>query len=197
MSARRRDIDSMNTGAKLVLGVLAAGLLAAPALGQETGQGCAAIADDAQRLACYDTIFRSGEGERPELLLFQSEQLIPARPSGRERATFQLACIEGLPEVRFAFAGQQMSATGDIVPLTLQVDQGPTQVRTMQAAENNMSVRFGSLRETNAFLDTLVGGATLKVRATPVRQRSLNVTFSLEEVLPQIVALRQACVQPR
>lgn len=187
----------MNTGAKLVLSVLATALMAVPALGQDTGQGCAAIADDAQRLACYDTIFRSGGGERPELLLFQSEQLIPARPSGRARATFQIACIEGEPQVQFAFAGQQMSATADISPITLQVDQGVTQVRTMQAAEDNTAVRFGSLRETNAFLDTLVGGDTLKVRATPLRQRSLNVTFSLDEALPQIVALRQSCVQPR
>lgn len=187
----------MNTGAKLVLSVLAAACLAAPAQGQETGEACAAIADDASRLACYDTIFRSGGSERPELLLFQSEQLIPARPSGRERATFQLACSEGAADVRFAFAGQQMSATGDIAALTLQVDQGATQVRTMQAAEDNLSVRFGSQRETEAFLDSLAGGSTLKVRATPVRQRSLNVTFSLDEALPQIVALRQACTQPR
>ncbi len=187
----------MKKGVKLVLGVLAAGLFAAPALGQVTGESCAAIAGDAQRLACYDTIFRGGGTEQPELLLFQSEQLIPARPSGRERATFQLACLDGAPDVRFVFAGQQMSATGDIAALTLQVDQGATQVRTMQAAEDNRSLRFGTVSETNAFLDTLVGGDTLKVRATPVRQRSLNVTFDLELALPQITALRLACAQPR
>lgn len=184
----------MNTAAKrLVFGVLALGFMALPALGQETGESCAAIADDAQRLACYDAVFRSGPGEPAAAINLQSEQLIPARPSGRQPATLALACIEGAPEVRFAFAGQLMSATGDIAPLTLQVDQGPTQVRTMQAAEDNLSLSFSSDRDTAAFLDSLDGGTVLKVRMTPVRQRSLNVTFRVGAVLSEIAALRETC----
>lgn len=183
----------MNKGAKLVWGALVAMGLSVPALGQNTGQQCAGIADDLSRLACYDQVFRPGPVEPAGDLVFQSEQLIPARPSGRQPASFRLACVEGTPEVSFAFAGQQMSATGDIAAVTLQVDQGPTQVRTLQASANNTAVRFGSVRESNAFLDTLVGGSMLKVRATPVRQRSLNVTFSLDKALPAIEALRQTC----
>ncbi len=184
----------MNTGAKLILGMLVATLWAAPGLGRETGESCATIGDDAQRLVCYDNVFRSGAPPVVEgAIVLESEQLIPARPSGRAPASLSFACVSGSPEVRFSFAGQLMSATGDIAPVTLQVDQGPTQVRTMRASDDNQSLSFGAARDTAAFLDTLNGGTTLKVRMTPVRQRSLNVNFRLTETLDEIAALREAC----
>lgn len=184
----------MNTAVKrLVFGALAAALLATPVVGQDTGESCAAIGDDGQRLACYDGIFRAEPGEVPAVVAIKSEQLIPARPSGRQPASFELACVEGAPQVRFAFAGQLMSTGGDIAPVSLQVDQGATQVRTMRAAPDNLSVSFATARETTAFLDSLNGGTTLKVRMTPVRQRSLNVTFRVDAALADIVALRESC----
>lgn len=183
----------MKIGAKLVMSALVAAQMVVPAMGQETGESCAIISDGAQRLACYDAIFRTDAPDLPDMLTFQSEQMIPAKPSGRKPATFSVACIDGATEVRFAFAGQPMSATSDIAPITLQVDQGVTQVRTVQASADNTSVSFGSQREVEAFLDTLNGGEKLKVRATPVRQRSLNVTFRLTEALGPIGALREAC----
>ena len=184
----------MTTAVKrLVFGALALGLVTLPALGQETGGSCAAIGDDAQRLACYDGVFRADAPAAGEELVFNSERLIPARPSGRGPATLSIACVAGAPAVGLAFANQLVSSTGDIAPVTLQVDQGPTQVRTMQSSEDNTSLTFATARESEAFLDSLVGGDLLKVRMTPVRQRSASVTFRLEEAVPQIQALRESC----
>lgn len=184
----------MNTAFKrLAFGAaLALGLVTVPALGQERGASCAAIADDAQRLACYDEIFRN-DGPAPSgEVTFSSERLIPARPSGRGPATFAVACGAEGPEVRFGFANQLVAATGDIAPVTFQVDQGPTSVRTMAASEDNLSLSFRA-GEVEPFLDSLAGGSLLRVRMTPVRQRSVNVTFRLEEAVPQIEALRESC----
>jgi type VI secretion system protein VasI len=185
----------MNTAAKsLVFGALAFGFVAMPALGQETGESCAAIGDDAQRLACYDGIFRTGTTELPSgALTYESERLIPARPSGRGPATFSVACAAGAPQVSFGFAGQLVSATGDIAPVTFQVDQGQTQVRTLEASSDNTSLSFAAARDAEAFLNSLNGGTTLKVRMTPVGQRSLNVNFRLTEALGEIGALRESC----
>src|SRR6218665_509606 len=98
-----------------------------PAVARESGQSCAPLSDDAARLACYDAIFRDTAPVEPvEQLVLDSERLIPARPTGREPATFTIACDGAAPSVRFAFAGQLVSATGDIAPITFQVDQGAT-----------------------------------------------------------------------
>lgn len=167
--------------------------LVAPGLGQETGESCAAIGDDAQRLACYDGIFRRDAPVAPAGLSYESERLIPARPSGRAPATFAVACVAGQPQVSFGFAGQLMSATGDIAPVTLQIDQRQTQVRTMQSTDGNTRVTFGNSRDTQAFLDSLAGGRSLEVRVTPIGQRSLTVNFRLAEAMAEIVALRDSC----
>lgn len=176
------------------MGVLLAQLLAAPVWAQESGAACAAIEDDGERLACYDRVFRDGgSAEAGEAIVLQSQRLIPAAPSGREPATLTISCAEGEMETRFAFAGQQVSVTGDIAPLTYQIDQGATTVRTLSASEDNRSLTFFSMRDTENFLDSLAGGTNLRVRVTPARQRSLTVDFRIEDVVAEIETLRRAC----
>lgn len=178
----------------LGLVLMAAG--SGPAAAQQAGSDCAAIASDDERLACYDRIFRTGgagDGALIEPVTLQSERLIPAQPSGREPATLTVGCEAGAVEVNFGFAGQLVSITGDIAPLTWQIDQGATTVRTLAAAPDNRSLSFSSSRDTEAFLDSLAGGTNLRVRVTPVRQRSLTVDFRIDAEIEPIATLRQSC----
>ena len=174
--------------------MLLAALLAAPAYAQETGASCARIEDDPQRLACYDGVFRS-DGEQSDAagLTIQSERLIPALPSGREPAEMAIQCDAGTLSVQFRFAGQLVSITGGIAPITLQVDQNATLVRTLRASPDNTAVGFWTTGESSAFIDSLAGGTNLKVRMTPVRQRSLTVDFRLTEHLGSIREIRDTC----
>jgi hypothetical protein len=174
--------------------MLLAALFAAPAYAQETGASCARIEDDPQRLACYDGVFRSdaGEGDAGGLTI-QSERLIPALPSGREPAEMVVQCEAGTLSVLFRFAGQQVSVTGDIAPVTFQVDQGATLVRTLRVSQDNAAVGFWTTGESSAFIDSLAGGTNLKVRMTPVRQRSLTVDFRLAQHLGTITEIRDTC----
>jgi hypothetical protein len=135
----------------------------------------------------------AGEEAASEPITLESERLIPALPSGREPATLTIACDAGAMRVDFAFAGQMVSATGDIAPLTSQVDLHGTSVRTLAAAPDNRSLTFSNARDTEAFLDSLIGGTNLRVRVTPVRQRSLTVDFRIDAALPQIAELRESC----
>jgi type VI secretion system protein VasI len=195
------DIQSsvMVCGEKFMLKAVALGLAlllaaTAPAVAQQRGSACAAIDSDEERLACYDGIFRSAGAEGPaEAVTLQSQRLIPAQPSGRQPATLTIACEAGAVAVNFAFAGQLVSVTGDIAPLTLQVDQNATAARTLTAAPDNQSLSFSSARDTEAFLDSLAGGTSLRVRVTPVRQRSLTVDFRIDAAIEPIAALRESC----
>jgi hypothetical protein len=175
--------------------VIAAGFPAVPAMAQSTPEACAAIADDGERLACYDGIFgHTGDIDaQAEAVTVASEQLIPQRPSGRGPATMTVACVDGETQVTFAFANQLVSATSDIAPVTFQLDQGGTSVRTLTANGSNVELSFPPGRDSSAFLDTLADGNNLRVRMTPVRQRSLTVDFRLPPVASEIDALRAAC----
>lgn len=167
---------------------------AAPAVAQQArADACAAIADDGERLGCYDAIFRN-VGDIPAAdISVDSERLIPALPSGRGPATMMVSCVAGGPVVSFAFAGQLVSSTSDIAPVTFQVDSNGTSVRTLGANEANTLLSFEAGRASNAFLESLAGGTNLKVRMTPVRQRSLTVDFRLQEHAEAIGALRESC----
>jgi type VI secretion system protein VasI len=180
----------------IFLAIVAASLMpAAPALAQQDAAACAAIADDGERLACYDGIFRPTGDIEPggEAIILNSERMIPARPTGRGLATMTVACGERGIGVAFAFAGQLVSNTGDIAPITFQVDAGASTVRTLSADSANTTLSFASVSEAEAFLNAIEGGTNLKVRMTPVRLRSLNVDFRLEAVADQLAALRSNC----
>lgn len=181
---------------RLLLSLVLVGLLAVPATAQTAGSGeaCVAIADDTERLACYDAVFRTSaqEGDVTPLRI-ESEQQIPARPNGRVPAGMVVACESGTLTVTFDFARQLLSATNDDAPITFQVDQGGNTVRNLPVSSDNTSIGYFATRDSEAFLDGLEGGTSLKVRITPVRQRSLTVDFRLREHEAAIAALREAC----
>lgn len=162
------------------------------ALAQEGGLACAPIDDDAARLACYDEIFRS-QVPAGETVVLESEQLIPARPTGRVHATMTVACDAGALSVSFGFGEQFLSPTGDDAPLTFQVDQSGNTVRNLPVNADNTRVGFFTTRESGAFLDTLQGATNLRVRVTPNRQRTQTVDFRLRDKLDEMDALRGTC----
>lgn len=172
---------------------VASAVFAAPAFAQ-SGAQCAAIAGDAERLACYDAIFRGGGAPASALsVTFESEQLIPARPSGRQPATMTIACEAGKLSASFAYAGNTMSALGRDAGITLQVDLQSPRSRTLAVNANNTALVIDNTADTLAFLDMLAGANNLTTRVTPVNSRSLSVRFSLAGVLEQVEPVRAAC----
>ena len=188
--------DKALAGAVVVIGMTTG---VTPVLAQPAGvPDCIGIDEDAARLACYDALFRNGdaapaEAGAPQVVAIQSERPIPARPSGREPATLTFSCEAGNIQVAFRFAGQLVSNTGDIAPLTYQIDAGGTTVRTLRANADNTELTFSSAADTQNFLDSLAGGSSVRVRVTPVRQRSVNVVFRSDEVAEDLAALLAAC----
>lgn len=168
-------------------------VMAAPALAQ-SGSNCAAIAADNERLACYDSVFRAdAAGQAGLSVSFDSEQLIPARPSGRMPATMTVSCTAGTLTVAFAYAGNTLSALGRDVGLTLQVDLQAARSRTLTVDETNTAILINNTQDSLAFLDMLAGANNLTTRVTPANSRSLSVRFSLDGVLEEIAPVRAAC----
>lgn len=171
-------------------------LVQAPVAMAQSGGGaaCAPIAGDTERLACYDAVYR-GQAAAGDVLAvsIESEQLIPARPSGRKPAVMTVACTDGLLSVEFAFAGNTMSALGNDAGLTLQLDLQAARSRTLPVNADNTALLINSTREAAAFLDSLAGYTNLTARVTPVSSRSLSVRFRIADIADQIAPVRAAC----
>jgi len=166
---------------------------ATPALCQ-SGAQCASIDADAERLACYDRLFRTGEPiQTANSIVLESEQLIPARPNGRAPATIRVSCEAGNLQVAFGFAGNTMSALGNDARITLQNDLQQARSSTLRVNSANTEILIDNSRDAKAFIEGLVGAKNLTVRVTPASTRSLNVRFDVSAFYDQVAPVVANC----
>lgn len=169
-------------------------LSAIPANAQ-SGAQCAAVADDGERLACYDGVFRPAGGAEAggTSVTLESEQLIPARPSGRAPATITVSCEAGTLQVLFGFAGNTMSALGSDTGITLQYDLQRARSSTLPVNEDNTAIVIDNTRDSLTFIEGLTGATNLTVRVTPASTRSLSVRFRVDEFDEAVAPVVAAC----
>ncbi|HCO54303.1 MAG TPA: hypothetical protein DIT93_04705 [Pelagibacterium sp.] len=190
-----------------------------PALAQMAPERCAAIGPASERLACYDSIFRSGqftgggsqtdadqglwtsgievsqiEGTEVPFATLESEQLIPALAGGRAPARLTILCLDGETTVQFGFAGSAMGTpTSNSAALTLQYDRQPPRTQSVALAPDRLAVGFFETEAARAVIGQLRQSERLLVRATPQSQRSVTVSFQLEGIEAALQPVREAC----
>ncbi|WP_152664651.1 hypothetical protein [Devosia geojensis] len=151
------------------------------------------IANDTERLACYDGIFRGGSPGGSEAVVIESQQQIPAIPTGRGNATFTIACDAGELVVRFGFAGNVLAPTGSNTGISLQRDLLRAQAMTLPPSENGTELLIRGNDTVVSFLNSLEGITNLGARVTPANSRSLNVRFRVEDLPQQVAPVIAAC----
>lgn len=175
-----------------VLALPALLVLAGPAAAQ-SGAQCAAIAEDGSRLACYDDVFRTDTAAaQSEAIIFESEQLIPARPSGRAPATISVSCEPNGLRIAFGFAGNLLSSLGNDVGMTLQYDLS-RRSSTLPVNEDNTAVLIDNTRDALAFINNLAGVTNLTVRVTPASTRTLSVRFRVDDFADRASPVVSSC----
>ena len=163
-------------------------------MAQPAGAQCTTIADDTERLACFDAAFAGpGTDTAPASVVLESEQRIPARPSGRQPATVTISCDEGVLRVIFAFAGNTMSALGKDAGLTWQFDLQAARSRTLPVNADNTAVLLDNTPDSLAFIQSMAGATNLTLRVTPVNSRSLTVRYRVDALTDQVAPVLAAC----
>lgn len=164
------------------------------ALAQSAGLECVGIAADQERLACFDAAFeKPADGATAPSVVFESQQLIPARPNGRAPATITVSCETGTLQVAFAFAGNTMSALGNDAGITWQFDLQASRSRTLPVNAANTAIVLDKTADSVAFIQSMAGATNLTVRVTPVSSRSLTVRYRVDALAPQIAPVLAAC----
>ena len=192
---------------------------AVPALAQTAPERCASIGPASERLACYDSIFRSGqftgdngavdadqglwtsgievsqiEGTEVPFATLESEQLIPALAGGRAPARLMVLCIDGETTLQFSFAGSAMGTpTSNSAAITLQYDRQPPRTQSVDLSPDRLAIGFFETEAARPVIDQLQRTQRLLVRATPQSQRSVTVSFQLEGIETALQPVREAC----
>ncbi|WEK03025.1 MAG: hypothetical protein P0Y65_12500 [Candidatus Devosia phytovorans] len=163
-------------------------------MAQQLGAQCVSIAADAERLACFDAAFANPVSANGDLqVVFDSEQSIPARPSGRAPATITVSCSADVLSVAFGFAGNTLSALGSDTGITWQLDLGGRTNRTLPVDDSNTAILLDNTRDSLAFLRGLEGASNLTVRVTPINSRTLSVRYQLGDFAAQLAPVVGAC----
>ena len=202
-----------------MLVALAGAVLPVPVLAQPSPERCAAIGPATERLACYDSLFRSGQftGEEEEgapaqgmwasgvevsqiegtelpFATVQSEQLIPANPRGRAPARMAILCRDGETAVQFTFAGQFMGTpTSQSGTITLQFDRQPPRSQSLELSADRTAIGFYSDEEAREIVARLLETERLYVRATPQSQRSVTISFLMDGIETALAPVSEAC----
>jgi len=193
------------------------GALASPALAQVTPERCALIGGATERLACYDSIFRTDtppagqeaeainlwttgieiseiDGTETVYATIPSEQLIPARPTGRALARMTVLCTNEVTTLQFTFAGQFMGTeNSNSAPITTQFDRNPPQTQSQPLSQDRTAIGFFQSAQAIGFAGQLMDAERLLVRATPLGQRSVTVSFVLEGIAEALAPVAEAC----
>lgn len=178
---------------KIAVLVLPTLLALGGAAAAQSGAQCAAIDDDGARLVCYDDVFRNAAAPSDQsAVVFESEQLIPARPSGRAPATITVSCEANGLQVAFGFAGNTLSSLGNDVGMTLQYDL-TRRSSTLPVNAENTAVLIDSTRDALAFIDNLAGVTNLTVRVTPASTRTLSVRFRVDSFAQDVAPVVAEC----
>jgi type VI secretion system protein VasI len=189
-------------------------------LAQTAPERCAAIGPASERLACYDSIFRSGqftgeddegadadaglwtsgievsqiEGTEVPFATLESEQLIPALAGGRAPARLTILCLDGETALQFSFAGSAMGTpTSSSGTITLQYDRQPPRTQSVDLSPDRLAIGFFETEAALPVIGQLQQTQRLLVRATPQSQRSVTVSFQLEGIETALQPVRAAC----
>lgn len=153
---------------------------------------CAALTSDADRLACYDGLFRPS-AIPSSVLVLQSEQTILARPSGRANATLSLSCSAGVPRLEFAFAGNPLSATGANIGISVQRDLRSSRALSLRPSADGTGGIMDQRADLETFVQSLQGVGALSLQTRTTDYRSLTVRFQIGPRASDLSAALAAC----
>lgn len=127
------------------------------------------------------------------LMTSQSFQPLPGIFGQEEHAELTLSCIENTTGFEVRFGQNFMSSVGDFGTLIYKVDdEAPVALET-QASPDNEALGFYAGADAIPLIRSLFGGERLLVSATSFTGRTLNASFSIEQIEPAVSSLRDLC----
>ncbi|TNC63538.1 type VI secretion system-associated protein TagO [Rubellimicrobium roseum] len=198
--------------------VLAALLATTPVAGATETEGCAAIAADAERLACFDAQFgervHADEGaalpadtgrwtirtgvspmtdETSVFLGLDSQNPIPSPFGGIAPGVLMLRCQENTTAAFVSFNDNVMADLQGQGRVEYRIDDQPMARLGMSASPNGLALGLWTGGRSIPWITSLIGHERLALRATPLRASPLTLTFDLSGLEAAIVGLRETC----
>lgn len=184
-------------------------------LAQEIGRECVTIADDGERLSCFDKAFGVGAGDAPPAvgewemrtetsrlidrvdvyLTVESGEAVPIDYGEPQRARFQISCRDNVTTATFWIGGNYLSDYGVYGQLLYRVDDHTSQAIRAKTTADSEYIGLLSGAAAIPFVKALFGGQRLLVSARPVNQSDtpVEMEFNITGLEEAVAPLRRSC----
>ncbi|MBR2654926.1 MAG: hypothetical protein IKD58_00245 [Loktanella sp.] len=201
--------------------ITAAAIWMGTAVGSQTVEDCVSIFNTDDRLYCYDELFMSDQtqlsydqdftsnwvvntstspldGSQTVTMSLQSQNLVPANSPDNwpTPAELVIRCQERQTNVFIFFNDWQFVAQNQSSGLSwfdYRVDDLPPKKQIIQVSGDNRALAYFSRRYASGFLDGIVEGDLLYVRADPYRAAPVEASFVIHGLSEAIIPLRESC----
>lgn len=191
--------------------ILAAAITFVAGQAATAGESCTRISDPGQRLECFDAAFaqsapagnRQGWRMRVDksplddsdiVVVFKRSREVIAESDGKpEHGGVAFLCEEGQTSVSFYFAGLFLTKFDGGDQVAYRIDQLPAQHRAMVVSTDNQRIGVQSSDDAIALATELMAAEQLYVRATPMYESPVGMTFDLDGLEEALAPLRAAC----
>lgn len=199
---------------KVILASLVLAGACGAATAQNTAEECGAIDDGAERLVCYDLLFRidrSSAQSGPDsqwsvrtdisriddstnvFMTVQSTDTFPKRFGGEGRGTMLVRCMENTTTVYFTMAGHHLADLQNYGRLTYRIDDAPAQSKRLTESTDSQALGLWNGGSAIPFIKSLFGADNLLVQITPFSESAITVDFPIAGLEEEIAPLREAC----
>lgn len=192
--------------------LLSSGVILLAASHAHASQRCAAIADDARRLECFDLEYRKTVKPVPQdskwnvrrdvsklddtenvFLTLVSDNAQRGRFGGDENAVLVMACRENTTSLWVRFGGHFMADNAGGGRVTFRIDDQKASVKSFRESNNHEALGLWNGGTSIPFIKDLFKAKHLLLRATPLSESSLTYEFTIMGLDEAIKPLRAAC----
>ncbi|PJI92667.1 type VI secretion system protein VasI [Yoonia maricola] len=123
----------------------------------------------------------------------QSFQPLPGMFGSEEPAELVLSCIENTTQFEVRFGQNFMSDVGDFGTLIYKLDDQPPVLLQAVVSEDNDALGLFTGAQAIPVIIGLFGAERLLVSATSFTGRTLDASFSIQDIEPAASSLRELC----
>jgi type VI secretion system protein VasI len=185
------------------------------AIGQTTPEQCGAVDDGAERLVCYDLLFRvdrkaptassqsrwvvSSETSRLDdttnvFLTLVSSDTFPRRFSGgAAHGSMIVRCMENTTSMIFRMGDHHLADLQSYGRITYRIDETSAKTQRFVESTDNRALGLWNGGSSIPFVKALFGAENLLVQITPFGESPITVDFPIAGIEDEIVPLREAC----
>lgn len=186
----------------------------ASAIAQSTPEQCGAIDDGAERLVCYDLLFRidrkpsstsaqsawetSSETSRIDdttnvFMTLESSDTFPRRFGGSAHGTMIVRCMENTTSIIFRMGDHHLADLQNYGRVTYRIDDAPAKTQRFVESTDNRALGLWNGGAAIPLFKTLFGAENLLVQITPFGESPITVDFPIAGIEDEIKPLREAC----